>query len=128
MTEQKCSKCEKIFEQNESNGITCLAMAVGRDPEKQLCYSCALDKVTGNSAPEEADFNSARLISGEMTDETWELLHEDMRAREEGRSSREPYGGCDICEQSVCECDGLNWHRCELCDQYDEDCECGETE
>lgn len=89
MVEKICSQCGKVFEQNESNWVTAQAYIVGRDDEKQLCCDCALNKITGNSPPEEADLNSARLIFGEMTDGEWQWMRECFLATEEGRSPRE---------------------------------------
>ena len=96
MSKQKCSNCGKLFQQNDSSQITNWGCTLGRDPDKQLCYSCALEKVTGGSCPEEGDFNTAHLISGEITDQEWKWMQEDLRAVETGRSSFEP----DDCQEN----------------------------
>lgn len=82
-----CTVCKKTFEQNQDTGLTNMAFAVGRDTDHERCYSCALDYVTGGRAPEESDFNTAHLISGEMSDKEWRWLQEDFRAVESGRRS-----------------------------------------
>ena len=81
MSDQKCSECGKFFVQNGSS--------------ERLCYNCALQKVTGGSCPEEGDFNTASLISGEMTDQERKWLQEDLRAVETGCSSC----GSDDCQE-----------------------------
>ena len=91
-----------------------MAYAVGRDPENERCYSCALDYFTGGRAPEEGDFNSAHLLSGEMSDKEWRWLQEDFRAVESGRGSvwepmddEEDEDWCRYCCRSyrICICD-----------------------
>jgi hypothetical protein len=82
MSSQRCSVCGKSFQKNESGQVANLANVLGRDASQQLCYNCALEKVTGGSCPEEGDFNTARLISGEMTDQERKWLMEDLRAVE----------------------------------------------
>lgn len=91
MRQRVCTNCEKSFRQNESPDITHWALIVGRDSEEPLCYHCALLKVTGGYAPEAGDFNTARLISGELTDADWEFMRASFRAVETGRSAPEPY-------------------------------------
>ena len=94
MSKQKCADCGKLFQQNDSSQITSLGCTLGRDPDKQLCYNCALQKVSGGN-PEEGDFNTAHLISGEITDQEWKRMQEDFRAVETGHSSCEP----DYCQE-----------------------------
>ncbi|MFH1170650.1 MAG: hypothetical protein V1704_03780 [Candidatus Vogelbacteria bacterium] len=43
---------------------------------------------TGNSAPEEGDFNSTAIRSGTMSVEEWKYLQEDLRSVE---GQGEPY-------------------------------------
>jgi len=47
--------------------------------DSTICYDCALAQFAGNGAPEEGDFNSALLVSGEMTDAEAHWLQEDLR-------------------------------------------------
>jgi hypothetical protein len=93
-----CRKCEKTFERNEQLGPT----------DSPICYSCALNEFTGGRAPEEGDFNSASLVSGEISDKELQWLREDLRAVEEGRSIVEPLEehlpGCDIWNWSGGDC------------------------
>ncbi len=79
---------------------------------RSICYGCALQEFTGGKPPEEGDFNSARLVSGEMTEKEWKWLQEDLRAAEEGRSIREFEEPEYVCfcsgcggEESYCYCD-----------------------
>jgi len=107
--EKICTVCGTTFEQNQKVVGTTMSLAVGRDPESERCYSCVLDSLTGGRAPEEGDFNSARLVSGEMSDKEWQWLQEDLRAVETGRSIREVEeveyidDWCDVCG-SICWC------------------------
>lgn len=78
MVKQNCGSCGKEFFQNSSSQITHLGSTLGRTDE-QLCYNCALEKVTGGGCPEEGDFNSALLISGEISDQEWKWMQEDLR-------------------------------------------------
>ena len=76
-----CEKCGKQYQKNDK-------IAQGREP---ICYSCALKGLTVNGGPEEGDFNTASLISGQMSDQEYGWLQEDLKAVESGRSSFEPY-------------------------------------
>lgn len=59
--------------------------------ERSICYECALKILCGNSAPEEGDFNSAMINSGEMTEQEAKWLQEDLEAVESGRPIREVF-------------------------------------
>lgn len=74
-----CGTCEETFER------------LYEKSERDICYRCALEMLCGNSAPEEGDFNSAMIISGEMTEQDARWLQEDLEAVESGRSIREVY-------------------------------------
>lgn len=78
MIKLNCGKCNKQFEALDDTST-----------EEPICYGCALDSITGGRAPEEGDFNSARITSGEMSEKEWNWLQEDLRAVEQGRSIRE---------------------------------------
>lgn len=67
-----CEKCAKKFETRKSDAET--------------CYGCALKRITGGHAPEEGDFNTARLVSGTMTEEEERWLRSDLEAVEGGAS------------------------------------------
>lgn len=90
-----------------------MASAVGRNADC-LCYVCALKSLIGNRVPEEGDFNSARLISGEIDDKELKWLMEDLRAVEQGRSLR-------------CTSDDEEQERCTECERVITWCECNET-
>ncbi|HEY4489922.1 MAG TPA: hypothetical protein VJC12_01550 [Candidatus Paceibacterota bacterium] len=127
MSIETCRKCGKTFERNSQFGPT----------DSPICYSCTLNEFTGGRAPEEGDFNSASLTSGEISDKELKWLQEDLRAVEQGRSIREVpdeeehLDWCDICG-STCYCydtqeDSSNSDDTEVCSGCHltvEDCEC----
>ena len=78
MIKLNCGTCNKQFEALDDTST-----------EEPICYGCALDSITGGRAPEEGDFNSARITSGEMSEKEWKWLQEDLQAVEQGRSIRE---------------------------------------
>ena len=95
--------------------IDCKCLNCGRNYESQnpdsvMCYACELENLTGDNPPEEGDFNSARIISGEMTDQEKKWLYEDLRSVEEGRSIRE-----FVTDDDVCPLCGRDTHMC-CCD------------
>jgi len=126
VSSQKCKICNKLFERNESDEITSWGYAVGRKQDEPLCYDCALKKVTGGMCPEAGDFNSAHLISGQITDQEWKWMQEDFRAIEEGRSIIEPDDDyddpawCYKCNRDIAFCKCI----CYICGEYLEECEC----
>ncbi len=67
--EKTCSKCGKTFRTANNNG---------------KCYNCTLDEITGGYAPEEGDYNSARIISGEITEAEFRELQQELGAVELG--------------------------------------------
>ena len=72
-----CSTCGKTFEK------------LYEKRERDICYWCALKELCGNFAPEEGDFNSARIISGEMTEQEEKWLQEDLEAIDHSRAESE---------------------------------------
>jgi hypothetical protein len=94
-----------------------------------------LKHFAGNGAPEEGDFNSALLISGEMTDEQTRDLREDLLSVEQGRSIVEPYDDtdedwqdpawCYTCNRDTAFCTCIH---CPKCGEYHEDCQCENEE
>lgn len=67
-----CSVCKKVFE------------TLNDERENARCYNCALLSLTTRQdgtvlPPEEGDFNSALLISGEMTQEEADLLCRELQ-------------------------------------------------
>lgn len=103
MIKLNCGTCNKQFEALDDTST-----------EEPICYGCALDSITGGRAPEEGDFNSARITSGEMSEKEWKWLQEDLRAAETGRSIREYF--CD-------EPEDIEW--CEECGGNRLYCNCG---
>jgi len=97
---------------------------LGDDHEEEpICYSCALKQITGDRVPEEGDFNSARIISGEMSEHEWRLLQEDLQAVEEGRSIREyddPLWGDNYVDPAWCYTCNRDTAFC-FCDYQDDD-------
>ncbi|MBI2087038.1 MAG: hypothetical protein HYT69_02600 [Candidatus Zambryskibacteria bacterium] len=126
--------CGKTFEKNEKVNST-MAAAVGRD-SNDICYACALERITGGHAPEEGDFNSAHLISGEISDKDLGYLMEDLRNVELGRSTFEPYeedsdedwedpAWCYTCNKDTAFCTCYNCSKCGLNPDF---CECEDTD
>ena len=113
MQTQTCGTCGKSFERNEKVGSN-LAEALGRN-SRSICYACALDEITRGRAPEEGDFNSALLISGEISDKDLRWLMEDLQAVEQGRSVRERFEPDDE--------EDADW--CHVCMTYIRFCTCG---
>lgn len=68
MYNRTCDTCSKEFQTSKVDG--------------DICYDCALLRVTGGSLPEEGDFNTARIVSGEMTEKQWRWLQEDLKSIE----------------------------------------------
>ncbi len=69
--ERICETCGKNFNSQRKDGTT--------------CYGCALIRLVGNRAPEEGDFNTALLISGEMSDKDARSLQEDLESVDHSR-------------------------------------------
>lgn len=128
-----CTQCQRQFERNEKVSGT-MAEALGRN-SRSICYGCALMEFTGGRTPEEGDFNSARLVSGEISDNELRWLMEDLRAVEQGRSmveypddEKECIDWCDICG-STCYCNEAPENSddveiCKGCHREVQDCEC----
>jgi hypothetical protein len=103
----RCKNCRKQFER------------LYEERARDICYSCALKELCGNFVPEEGDFNSARIISGEMTEQEERWLQEDLKAVESGRSIRE----WDLLPESQeweCPCCGEDLSNC-YCDENERD-------
>jgi len=118
-----------VFERNERVDND-TAEALGRR-SRTICFDCALAEITGGRAPEEGDFNSARLVSGEISDQDLQYLDEDLRAVEEGRSISEPSDDdtdpdwqdpawCYTCNRDTAFCMCV----CPKCGENNEDCRC----
>lgn len=73
----RCKSCRRQFER--------LYEEMARD----ICFKCALEELCGNFPPEEGDFNSAMIISGEMTKQEEEWLQEDLEAIDHSRAESE---------------------------------------
>jgi hypothetical protein len=61
-----CETCDKKFSSQKKDST--------------ICYACALKYFAGDNAPEEGDFNSALITSGEMSDQDARLLQEDLES------------------------------------------------
>jgi hypothetical protein len=98
-----CAVCLKNFE------------TLHKERERNVCYDCALKEICGKFVPEEGDFNSAGIISGEMTEQEEKWLRQDLRTVEMGLSIREDYFDeepeCPHCYNSLAHCS---------CNDYDE--------
>jgi len=82
-TNQTCTNCGKDFERQvrENQQET-------DDLHTATCYQCVLDRLCRGRAPEEGDYNAARVCSGEMSDNDVQWLREDLLHVESGSSSR----------------------------------------
>ncbi|MDP2655848.1 MAG: hypothetical protein Q8P17_05050 [bacterium] len=69
-----CKTCSDIFEVSDEK------------VERGICYNCTLKELCGDRTPEEGDFNSAMIISGDMSEQQWKLLKADLESVESGRS------------------------------------------
>ena len=129
-----CEVCGKQYERNDKVNST-LAEATGKN-SRSICYACALEEITHGHAPEEGDFNSAHLISGEISNTDLGYLMEDLRNVELGRSTFEPYeedsdenwvdpAWCYTCNKDTAFCTCIH---CPKCGEYYEDCECENTD
>ena len=85
-TTVKCDTCEKTFSKN----ITSSKGLIDKDAQEHTCYSCTLEKLTDGRPPEEGDFNTAAITSGEMSDDERRWLQEDLRMVEHGSTRRIP--------------------------------------
>jgi hypothetical protein len=128
MFKKICSVCNKVFENNPKFN--------NNREARKICYACALEEITGGHAPEEGDFNSAHLISGEISDKDLGYLMEDLRNVELGRSTFEPYeedsdedwedlAWCNTCNKDTAFC---LCTYCPMCGEYWEDCQCEKKE
>lgn len=91
MHKVECRKCGKEYQKNDK-------VAVEQEP---ICYTCALRALCNGCSPEEGDFNTASLQSGEISDKELSWLEEDLRAVESGRSVKEKYCHTDWDDDEV---------------------------
>lgn len=75
--QRKCETCGKTFQTFLSNASE--------------CYGCALKRFCGGGMPEEGDFNSASLVSGNLSPEDRRQLQRDLAAVERSSSCRESF-------------------------------------
>ena len=100
-----CSTCSKTFSKNFHSQQD-LDEA---EKNEHTCYDCTLERLTNGQCPEVGDFNSASIISGEMTDDERRWLQEDLRSVEAGSGSRyeeddEEDNRCFHCDSFPCCC------------------------
>lgn len=69
----QCSSCGKKFQKLVDGNA-------GQSSPSDQCYSCSLESLTKGSPPEEGDFNTARIRSGEMTEEERRMLWDDLKS------------------------------------------------
>jgi hypothetical protein len=82
--ERTCKTCRKKFRSQKIDST--------------ICYGCALKHFAGNRPPEEGDFNSASIVSGEMTDEEARSLQKELESVDhsgEEANERRLYEGYD---------------------------------
>jgi hypothetical protein len=51
-----------------------------RKEKAEKCYRCHLKEITGGTAPEEGDFNTAMILSGQMSEQEESWLQEDLES------------------------------------------------
>jgi len=66
MFDRTCGTCDKNFKSQRKDGNT--------------CFGCALERITNGQPPEEGDFNTALIVSGEMSDRNARQLQEELEA------------------------------------------------
>jgi len=69
----KCKSCGKEFVKNVEE------TSKSSDRSQDICYDCALESLTKGRPPEEGDFNTAMITSGEMSEDESRLLQEELR-------------------------------------------------
>lgn len=74
MFNRVCDVCGEDFKSQRSNSTT--------------CYGCALERITGGLPPEEGDFNTALLSSGQMSDEDARHLQDDLESVDHSREEK----------------------------------------
>lgn len=95
-----------------------------RNKKAPVCYRCTLERLTAECAPEEGDFNSALISSGEMTDQEVCSLQEDLRSVEpDGDEEYEPEGFDDSDDFDSCE-EESNEGVCPECGEVYKWCDC----
>ncbi len=70
--ETVCCKCKKSFKKT--------VQTKNHSPSEDTCYDCTLESLTNGQCPEEGDFNTARISSGEMSEDERRLLWEDLQS------------------------------------------------
>ncbi len=80
----KCEVCGKEFVKYIKD------YSLRRETFPDICYGCSLQSITGGQAPEEGDFNTARVSSGEMSEEERRLLQEDLRSVDAAACAPDP--------------------------------------
>jgi hypothetical protein len=65
------------------------AFKTSNDSDK--CYDCTLEDIAHGNPPEEGDFNTARIVSGTMTETERGYLQRDLESVELGRTTEEEY-------------------------------------
>ena len=95
----RCEVCGNIFQRTPDFSGT-----------NNECKRCCLKDITGGLPPEEGDFNTAMLRSGEYTDEEYAALMQDLASVESGCTASEEddyYYECRYCDSDPCICRDL---------------------
>lgn len=56
------------------------------------CYDCCLNDIAHGTAPEEGDFNTARIVSGTLSTQERRYLQSDLEQVECGMTTEEEWG------------------------------------
>jgi hypothetical protein len=100
----ECCKCGKLYQKNEQ---------VAKDCE-HICYNCALERLCGGCCPEEGDFNTALLQSGEISDQMLKELQRELVAVERGSS-------CHIYEDNDTDQEAVDYEEMYSCQESEQD-------
>lgn len=74
MYKRVCGTCKKEFE--------------SYNEDAEICYGCALERITGGHAPEEGDFNTAAIVSGKWSPKEWREFQDDMNSIDHSREEK----------------------------------------
>ena len=133
----KCDICN-LYLDDTKNKI-CKRCECKNIQDNKTCYNCTLAHLTGGRVPEESDFTSAFLISGEISDQELKSLMDDLQAIEVGRSIQETYKEededinsmwddyCPKCYESLMACECGYVVRCSRCHEPASQCVCDEN-
>lgn len=115
-----CSACHtqftKVLGSPEYRNVTQGLLAL-----EAYCFNCTLTRITGERCPEEGDFNTARLVSGEMSDEDISALRSDLASVESYDPFEDEWDAAERWDKDTDR--SYEEQACRKCGQID-DCTC----